>query len=117
MGTGAEFVVWDNQTQVNINEKCNGDIHWIVEAFALIIMCVSFSVLFQGAPQHLYAMTLTGCITYYVQKGMLLIFPYGTSTMTAALVLGLLGNAFAQLSQRPSSIVIMSGVLVLVPGK
>jgi uncharacterized membrane protein YjjB (DUF3815 family) len=117
VGTGAELVIWwDGHNTVNVDERCSHDHAWWVQVPALVLMCASFAILFQGAPTHIPAMTAVGCVVYVVQNVALLAFPYGTSTVMAAFVLGLGGNIFAKYSKRPASIVIISGVLVLVPG-
>jgi uncharacterized membrane protein YjjP (DUF1212 family) len=83
---------------------------------ALLTVPLGFMVLFNAEIKDLKWIVLACWCSYFSMKFAEYYFSTFLSVSMASLCLGLFGNIFALLSNRPSSIVLVPGIILLVPG-
>ena len=83
-------------------------------ALALAPFCLAF--LFQAPLREHPWIAMAALIAYLGSQGSSHVFGPELAAFFGALLLGLLGNAYSALTQRPSSVLIVPGLLLLVPG-
>ena len=83
---------------------------------ALLTVPLGFMVLFNAEIKDLKWIVLACWCSYFVMKFAGSYFSSFLSVSIASLCLGLFGNLFALISNRPSSIILVPGIILLVPG-
>lgn len=83
---------------------------------ALFMVPLGFMVLFNAEYKDLKWIVLACWCSYFAMKFAGVYFSSFLSVSIASLCLGLFGNVFALISNRPSSIILVPGIILLVPG-
>ena len=82
----------------------------------LLAAALSFTVLFRARPRDLGTIFAGGLIAFYGGKVGALLFGPQLGAFLGAVLLGLAGNAYARYAQRPSAILELPALMLLVPG-
>lgn len=83
---------------------------------ALVIVALSFAVLFRANPRHIGWVFLSGVGSFLAAMYAGTIIDAQMGGFLAALFLGLMSNVFARLMKRPATIMLVPGIMLLVPG-
>lgn len=86
---------------------------------AVVAWCVvplSFVVLFQAHPRDTHWVFVSGILAFHVSSYAGAHLGYEMGAFTSALVLALYGNIHARYFRRPSSLTLVPGIMLLVPG-
>jgi uncharacterized membrane protein YjjP (DUF1212 family) len=88
---------------------------WTLPA-ALVIAPLSFAVLLRAAPRDVGAVVLAGVLAFSGARAGAGWLGPELGPFLGALAVGLWGNAYARLRERPSAVAVVPGLLLLVPG-
>ena len=88
----------------------------LAQMIALLTASVGFGVLFSIPRNYLWIAILSGAVGWIATALGTRYLPGHLAAFSAALVLSLFANAFARLTQRPSQLFLLPGLVLLVPG-
>lgn len=88
---------------------------WTLPA-ALLIAPLSFAVLLRAAPRDVGAVVVAGVVAFAGARAGAIGLGPELGPFLGALAVGLWGNAYARLAERPSAVPVVPGLLLLVPG-
>lgn len=88
----------------------------VARAFGLLLASLGACVLFQARWRDVPAVTIAGIAGALASASLRPYFGPELAAFVGATVIGLAGNAYARVSALPSSIVVLPGLLLLVPG-
>ncbi|MEM8961322.1 MAG: threonine/serine exporter family protein [Acidobacteriota bacterium] len=86
------------------------------EAVALLAVAFAFTVLFRARPRDVVWMLVAGVVAIGGARLGATVLGPELGALLAAFAVGIAGNAFARLCDRPSAIVQLPGLMLLVPG-
>lgn len=86
--------------------------HWL----SLLIAGIGFTVLFNATPNKLGWIVLAGVLAVEVGGRMSDWLNPGLGALVGALLVGILGNLYARLRNRPAIIIQVPGIMLMVPG-
>ncbi|MCB9846564.1 MAG: threonine/serine exporter family protein [Phycisphaeraceae bacterium] len=87
---------------------------WTLVIAVAVAVC-TFTVLFRAQPRDSMVIALSGAVAFAASLLSRVLEPE-VGACAAAFAVGVVGNAYARFSGRPSSIAITPGILLLVPG-
>ena len=82
----------------------------------LLVAALSFTVLFRARPRDLGTIFLGGLVAFYGAKAGAAFFGPQLGAFVGAVLVGLAGNAYARAARRPSAILELPALMLLVPG-
>lgn len=83
---------------------------------AVLLLCISLVAIFRTRLKHLHWAIMSAFIAYGVTAWTSDNLDQGLGTFLGAFALGIFANLFTRIANQPSSIVVMHGLIVLVPG-
>lgn len=83
---------------------------------AVVLLSAALIPIFNIRFKHAFFSILCGIIAYFSTYWAAKYLDFGLGTFVGALAVGLYANLFARLARAPTSIVLMSGLIFLVPG-
>src|SRR5690606_2588322 len=86
------------------------------EPLALLVAALAFVVLFQAERRDLPVIVLAAAIAWGGARLGTALLDARLAPLLGATALGVAGNAFARLRDRPAAIVVVPGLILLVPG-
>jgi uncharacterized membrane protein YjjP (DUF1212 family) len=86
------------------------------EPLALLVAALAFVVLFQAEPRDLPVIVLAAAIAWAGARVGTELLDARLAPLFGATALGVAGNVFARLRDRPAAIVLVPGLILLVPG-
>jgi uncharacterized membrane protein YjjB (DUF3815 family) len=94
---------------------------WSTVPLWVSVACITLSppalgIIFKARPADLLPITGVGVIAYVAASGFSAWTGNQLGPFFAALLVGLLANAFARFGNRPASVVLMPAIMMLVPG-
>ena len=82
----------------------------------LLVAALAFTVLFRARPRDLGTILLGGLVAFYGGQAGAALFGPQLGAFVGAVLVGLAGNAYARLARRPSAILELPALMLLVPG-
>lgn len=83
---------------------------------ALVVASLAFTVLLKAERREFPWFVLMGALAFYGSRAGAAIFGPELGSFVGALVVGVASNVFARLLDRPSQLMLVPGILLLVPG-
>ncbi|MEZ6212310.1 MAG: threonine/serine exporter family protein [Phycisphaerales bacterium] len=89
---------------------------WWTELLAVGVAPFAFMIAFRARPRDFFPFFIAGWIAYYgSRQGVRLLGPE-VGVWVAALLVGLFANGYARVTNRPSAVAMLPGIILLVPG-
>ncbi len=86
------------------------------EALALLVAALPLTVLFRARPRDMLTVALSGVVAFYGARLGAAILGPELGVSIGALIVGVCANGYARLMNRPSAVVTLPGIMLLVPG-
>ena len=92
------------------------DLPWYMDFVSVFIASVCMAVLFQAHMRHAWVMILAGMMAFLIARYGTLYFGPEVGVLCAAVVVGSSSNLYARFFDRPATVMMLPGLIILVPG-
>lgn len=89
---------------------------WFVDLGTILVATLCMSILFQSHLRHAWVMVVAGLLSFYTARYGTLVFGPEVGVLGAAMCVGVASNLYARVFDRPSLMMMLPGLIILVPG-
>ncbi len=89
---------------------------WYIDLLTVFIATICMSVLFQAHLRHAWVMVASGLLSFYSARFGTMYLGPEVGVLGAAMAIGVASNLYARIFDRPSLVMMLPGLLILVPG-
>lgn len=92
------------------------DLPWYIDLLTVFVATICMSILFQAHIRHAWVMVVSGLLAFYSARFGTMYLGPEVGVLGAAMVIGVASNLYARMFDRPSLVMMLPGLIILVPG-